>query len=287
MSLYYSAKTRLKVTRWKLRRQSAARRWGKEALNNSPAILGNAMPKSGSHLINQVLQGLPEIGPAVNPGFPPVNRSEDNRKLGVEDTLENIKRMLPGDIAYGYVHAEDLFTNLLIQSGRATIFVYRDPRDVIVSHVFYATDIHPGHGMHAYYSENLSTIEQRIDAAILGVQKPGFELAPIRDKFNHYLPWLEERDVLSLKFEDLILDRRACLGLILDFLTKRGFSIKLDHTRAVDVLEKAIEPHRSGTYRKAQPGNWKEHFTEGNKQNFKESTSDLLIFLGYEQNNSW
>jgi hypothetical protein len=287
MSLYYSAKKRLKVARWKLRRQSAARRWGSHELNNSPAILGNAMPKSGSHLIIQVLQGLPEIGPAVNPGFPPVNRSEDNRKLGYEHTLENIKRMQPGDIAYGYVHAKNPFTNLLAQSGRATIFVYRDPRDVIVSHVFYATDIHKGHGMHEYYSENLNSIEQRIDAAILGVQEPGYELAPIRSKYKHYLGWLEEGNVLSLKFEDLILDRKSCFELILDYLVKRGFSLQLDRSRAVAILEKAVEPQRSGTYRKAQPGNWREHFTEKNKKNFKQSTGDLLSMLGYELDNTW
>ena len=81
MNVYYRAKGALKTARWKMRRQSAARRWGQAKLDNSPAILGNAMPKSGSHLIYQVLQGLPEIGPAVNPGFPPVNRAQDNRKL--------------------------------------------------------------------------------------------------------------------------------------------------------------------------------------------------------------
>jgi hypothetical protein len=185
------------------------------------------------------------------------------------------------------VHAGDQFTSLLTQSGRATIFVYRDPRDVIVSHVFYATDIHKGHGMHAYYSENLSSIEERIDAAILGVQEPGHELASIRSKYNHYLGWLEEADVLSIKFENLILDRRNCFEVILNYLVKRGFSLKLARSQAVSVLEKAVEPGRSGTYRKAQPGNWREHFTERNIKNFKQSTGNLLDMLGYESDNSW
>ena len=49
--------------------------------SKTPSVLGNAMPKSGSHLINQVVQGLTRLGPFVNPGFPPVNRDEVNEKL--------------------------------------------------------------------------------------------------------------------------------------------------------------------------------------------------------------
>jgi hypothetical protein len=121
--------------------------------------LGNAMPKSGSHLINQVVQGLTRLGPFVNPGFPPVNRDEVNDKLPDTAVLANLSRMRPGDIGYGYIKARQPFLSLLTQPGRASIFVYRDPRDMLVSHVFYATQIHPGHGMHRYYTETLGTME--------------------------------------------------------------------------------------------------------------------------------
>ena len=67
------------------------------------------MPKSGSHLIIQVLQGLTKIGPFVNPGFPPVNRWRGQRKLPDSHVLANIQRMRPGDIAYGYMQAPEPF----------------------------------------------------------------------------------------------------------------------------------------------------------------------------------
>ena len=67
--------------RYQGRRWAVALRYGPGSLDRLPAVLGNAMPKSGSHLIIQVLQGLTRIGPFVNPGYPPVNRGEDNRKL--------------------------------------------------------------------------------------------------------------------------------------------------------------------------------------------------------------
>jgi len=81
MSLVYTTKHWLKIVRWQLRRAGAALRWGPATLASTPSVVGNAMPKSGSHLIIQVLQGLPRLGSFVNPGFPPLNRSEDNRAL--------------------------------------------------------------------------------------------------------------------------------------------------------------------------------------------------------------
>ena len=287
MNAYYQFKHGLKLGRWRARRAAAALRWGAGDLARSPAVLGNAMPKSGSHLIIQVLQGLVRLGPFVNPGFPPVNRSEDNSKLSDQAALANIQRMRPGDIAYGYVHARQPFISALTRPGRATIFVYRDPRDMVISHVFYATDMHAGHGMHHYYTQVLTTMEARVNAAIQGVEEPGSQLSPVGAKYENYLDWLEQTDVLCLRFEDLILDQEATLGRILDYLAQRGFTPKRDRPEAIAALGSAIAPHKSGTYRKGKPGNWREHFTEDNKRRFKEAAGDLLIRLGYETDHDW
>jgi sulfotransferase 6B1 len=287
MSLYYATKHWLKVARWRARRLAASARYGSNRLNATPSVLGNAMPKSGSHLIIQVLQGLPDLGPFVNPGFPPVNRDEENRKLGHEAVLENIQRMLPGDIAYGYVGADAEYVSALTQPGRAMVFVYRDPRDMVVSHVFYATEMNKEHGMHRYYTETLTTMEERLNAAIQGVDEPGSELSSVRQRWDHYMGWLTTPGVLCLRFEDLILDRETALGQILDYLQTRSFSPQPERARAVQTLSQAILPHKSGTFRKGKPGNWKEHFTESNIRLFKEQTGSLLVDLGYEKDESW
>jgi hypothetical protein len=250
-------------------------------------VLGNAMPKSGSHLIIQVLQGLTTVGPFVNPGFPPVNRSEDNRKLSDSAVMKNILRMLPGDIGYGYIGASQPFLSIMTQPGRATIFVYRDPRDMIISHIFYATEMHAEHWMHRYYTEELHTMEERINAAINGVDQPGSELTAIRRRYEGYLGWLERPDVLSLRFEELILDREKALGKLLDYLEARGYKPNIPRQQAVSALEKAVAPTRSGTFRKGKPGNWREHFTPTNIALFKEKTGDLLLRLGYETDSNW
>ena len=264
-----------------------ALQWGRNEMDKLPAVLGNAMPKSGSHLIIQVLQGLTRLGPFVNPGFPPVNRTEDNHKLVEAQILANIKRMHPGDIGYGYISAYEPFISALTCPGRATIFVFRDPRDMIISHIFYATQMHAGHWMRHYYTDILHTMEERITAAIQGVVDQGSELTPICQRYAGYIGWLEQPQVLSLRFEDLILDQQAALGCLLDYLEGRGFTPHVRRAESVAILQQAIVPRKSGTFRKGKPGNWREHFTEANKVLFKEKAGDLLIRLGYEQDDNW
>ena len=287
MNAYFRIKRWGKIARWRARRSAASLHWGKQSLSESPAVLGNAMPKSGSHLIIQVLQGLPQVGAFVNPGFPPVNRAEDNHKLPDEAVLANIQRMQPGDISYGYISANEPFLSTLTKSGRATMFVYRDPRDMIVSHIFYATQMHPRHWMRRYYTETLTSMEERINAAIQGVDEPGSELSDIRTRYASYLGWLEQPAVLCLRFEDLILERLATIDRLLDYLESRGSTPRVPRSQALDALQAAIAPKRSGTFRKGLPGNWQEHFTPANKSLFKERAGDLLMRLGYESDNDW
>jgi hypothetical protein len=287
MDVIQKSKYWVKTLRWQGRRMLAARRWGLERLNASPAVLANAMPKSGSHLIYQVVQGLCQLGPFVNPGFPPVNRDEFNDKLPDDQIMKNLLRLSPGDTAYGYIKARSPFISLLTQPGRAMIFIYRDPRDMIISHVFYATQMHTGHGMHTYYTQTLGSMEERINAAIEGVKEPGSELSPIGKKYQGYIGWLDEASVLCLRFEDLILEREKALGSILNYLETHGYSPSLPRQQQIEILQLSIKPQESGTFRKGQTGGWREYFTEPNKIHFIDLTGDLLVRLGYESDNAW
>lgn len=279
-------KNLLKQIRWRVRRINTSLRWGPRNLHHTPRVFGNAMPKSGSHLLTQVLHGLTDLGPFVDPGFPPVNRNETNQPLAEEKVFDGIYRMRPGDIRYGYIHAKEPFISLLTQPEQATIFIYRDPRDMLVSHVFYATDLYAGHGMNRYYAQ-LDSLEARLNAAIEGVSDPKFYLSNVRERYKSYFGWLAQPDVFCLRFEDLILEQDVALARLLGYLEVRGFDPRVPHEKAIKTLKGGIEPKKSGTFRKGQPGNWREHFTEVNKTRFKEIAGDLLIRLGYEETNDW
>lgn len=282
-----SVKHLLKIGRWRWRRFATAVRWGNGIQKTLPAVLGNAMPKSGSHLIIQVLQGLTKIGPFVNPGFPPVNRTEDNQQVSEESILKVLSQMMPGDIGYGYLEAKDSFIQALTRSGLVSIFVYRDPRDMVVSHVFYATEMHPGHGMHRYYTETLGSMEERINAAIEGVTEAGFELKSVRQRYENYMAWRNTPGVLCLRFEELRLDQRQAFSRILDFLGENGFHPNLPREAAISEMGEYLAPKKSGTFRKGMPGSWQEYFSLENIDVFKQNAGDLLIDLGYEENLDW
>lgn len=287
MKVYYSLKRLMKIARLQYRRNRIARVWGSDALNSAPAVFGNAMPKAGSHLLIQVLLGLTEVGPFVNPGFPPVNRFEDNTRLSKPAVYQEIERMRPGDIRYGYLGFKEPFSTLLTSPKYATVFIYRDPRDLLVSHVFYAVDMHEEHGMHDYYTAELENMEERLNVAIEGIREPGLGLPSVWDRYEHNLAWIDHPRVLSIRFEDVILDTGNTLWKIADYIASYGVKFSVPRDEVVRILKKAIRPKESGTFRKGQPGNWREHFSEENKKLFKEVTGDLLIQLGYEKNHDW
>ncbi len=286
MSLLSSIKKPIKQLRWNARRSRNLRKYGADKVAQTPIVIGNAMPKSGSHLLHQILMGLTHIGPFVDPGMPPLTRSVENQNLPIPQVLKRINQLQAGDIAYGYFQALPEYLDALTAEKVASIFITRDPRDVLVSHVFYATDMYPGHGMHRYYN-SLPNMEARLNAAIEGVDDGHFQLSAIRAKYERYLAWLTTPGVEKIKFESLILEQKRTLGQILSFLHSKGYSSDIKVEDAIVSLMQSIQPGKSGTFRGGRVGDWKQHFSAENKARFKERSGDLLITLNYEAGSDW
>lgn len=279
-------KTPIKNVRWGLRRNAVARKFGEATLEQMPIVIGNAMPKSGSHLLHQILLGISQIAPFVDPGMPPLTRSAKNKNLPVDGVLKKLNGLRPGDIAYGYFQARPEYLAALTASGRASIFITRDPRDVLVSHVFYATEMYSGHGMHSYYN-SLPDMEARLNAAIEGVDADSFQLSGIRAKYDCYLGWITTPGVENVAYEDLILEQAQALGQIVTYLLTKGLKLDMSIDEAIAKLGKSIRPSKSGTFRGGRVGDWQEHFTSSNKERFKAAAGDLLQILNYEEDNRW
>lgn len=277
-----------RLVRRQLRRGAAVLRW-QSALGGAPVLFANSFPKSGTHLLTQVLQGFPRIGPAVESGLPAVvtYAGDTGRERPLQAILSDLRRFLPGDIGYGHLHAAPQVIAHLCQTGLAAYFILRDPRDVVVSHVHYVTEMEPGHIHHRFYVEELHSFDERLRTSILGLPDPDIPFPDIRQRFQPYLGWLECSQVLTLRFEDFLTDRQAALEQVLDHAVQRGFSLRLERRRALDLLEASIDPSRSPTFRSGKAGGWVKHFSQENKAIFKELTGDLLVRLGYEKNNDW
>ncbi len=270
-----------------LKRARALILWRATSFAGVPVVFGNAMPKSGSKLLVQVLQGFSQIGPFVDTGRGPIRTiTIGGRTRSPEEILADLRHLRPGDVAFGYLNATLENMRFLRRSGWAVYFIIRDPRDMLVSHVFYATDMYSGHGMHKYYNR-LPGMAERLAVAICGIREEGAQLPSVAERYRRIEGWLDHPDVTVLRFEEFILQRELTIDAMLARLERAGYRLKLDRQEAIRRLSAAIDPKRSPTFRKGKVGGWREHFNDEHKRLFKEVAGDLLIRLGYEQSNDW
>jgi len=277
----------LKLIRRSIRRIKTSLLYG--SLSESPILFANSFPKSGTHLLIQVLKGFSKLGPVVDSGLPAIltfdGRTGEPRNL--DGILKDLGRLKSGDIAYGHLYAQSPIMDELTRDGVATAFIYRDPRDVVVSHVHYVTEMAPDHVHHGYYTERLHTFNDRLKVSILGLPGIRVPFPDIRKRFEPYLCWLDTNRVLNLRFEDFITNRMEMLGMVVDYAVSCGFPLESGRDESIKILNAAINPGKSPTYRSGKIGKWRESFTDEHKVIFKEVAGDLLVRLGYERNQDW
>lgn len=265
----------------------AVLRWKRLTFNEAPPIFGNSKPKSGSHLLLQILNGFTRIIPYAYVEAEPVRTiTKEGRRKTREEILTDLRSIREGVIGWGYIEASAENTECLCRPDRVNYFLYRDPRDMLVSQVFFATELYEEHGMHDYY-KSLPDFGARLKAAITGIDREGLHMVSVKQRYVGVFKWLDQKDVLCLRFEDLITNRDATLNAMLDEVERTGYQIPTPRARALTILAEAIQPGKSHTFRSGKTGGWREHFTEEHKKLFKEVAGDLLMRLGYEKNDEW
>ena len=262
-------------------------RWKRLSFHEAPPIFGNSKPKSGSHLLLQILKGFTQIMPYKYVQADPIRTiTKVGRRRKQEEIVAEIKSIPPGVIGWGYVEATPENVAVLCQPDHVNYFIYRDPRDMLVSQVFFASDMHEEHGMHAYYN-SLPDFGERLKVAIAGIDRDGLHMVNVKQRYEGVFQWLEQKDVMCIRFEDLIEDRDATLNMMLDEVESTGYAIPTPREEALPILIDAIQPKKSATFRSGKTGGWKQYFTPEHKELFKDVAGDLLIRLGYEDDNDW
>src|SRR5688572_19711852 len=171
-------------------------RWKQFSFHKAPPVFGNSKPKSGSHLLLQILNGFTQIMPYKYVEADPIRVIEKNgRRRTKEEVLDELKHVPAGVIGWGYVDATPENASFLTETGRVNYFMYRDPRDLLVSQVFFATDMHDEHGMHAYY-KSLPDFSARLNVAITGIDKDGLYMVGVKGRYDSVFQWLEQKNVM-------------------------------------------------------------------------------------------
>ena len=262
-------------------------RWKRFSFNDAPPIFANSKPKSGSHLLLQVMNGFTRVMPYKYVDADPVRTIEkDGRRKTKEEVLDELKHVPAGVIGWGYVDATEENASFLTSDGRVNFFIYRDPRDMLVSQVFFATDMHEEHGMHDYYN-SLPDFAARLNVAITGIDRDGLKMVSVKQRYEGVFDWLKQKNTMCIRFESLINNRDATLMSMLDEVGSTGYKIPTPREKALSILVDAIQPKKSHTFRSGKTGGWREHFSNEHKKLFKDVAGDLLVRLGYEKNNDW
>jgi len=269
-----------------------------------PRVLLNGPPKSGTHLLSDCLALMPKMAFsgrhfALYDFFAEPDWLENGNggsrkphpKLEEARLRQFLERCPQGMFVTAHARFHPVLDSYVRDLGFMHVLLLRDPRDVVVSHVFYVQR-EPLHHHHRHYTEALGSDEERIMATIRGFGPDAFGNTPllsIRENFAGFLRWVQDDSTLVVRFEDLIGPRGggepwrqlASIKELGSFVGR-----PLTHAQAEGIAH-AMYGKGSLTFRKGQTGDWRNHFTDDHRQAFKEVAGDLLVELGYEGDDGW
>jgi sulfotransferase 6B1 len=252
-----------------------------------PPVIVNSFPKSGTHLLMQLVEGLPNRS---NYGafLASMTSSFQFRERTPENVTRFIRGIVPGEIVRAHLFFDERYADELAKKSAVHYYIYRDPRDVVVSEAHYLREMNRWHRLAPYFRK-LDSIEQAISLSINGLQPPvsGIDYPNIGARFARYQPWLHRDDCLCIRFEDLRSDEQpAIVKKMAEFYASRA-AAGLDVTSCAQAMAARVAPHKSHTFRSGKKAGWQKEFTPEHRRRFSEVAGDLLVQLGYEPNHDW
>ncbi len=240
-----------------------------------------AIPKCGTNLLKRCLQeltGLPFIGGASD-------------WIMIDD-----KQIAQGNFISHAIYTKENLKKLEDNKFKV-IFIYRDPRDQIVSNAHFIVDGHSGvwprfKNLNVVSAMNLWVTDT---SSYLGPHKvngwwnPAIKnFGDLNDFYQKYLPWINCNLVYSTTFEKLVgkkgggSDEEQFIEIekIIQHL-----NLDVPEDQIQDITKKIFG--NTYTFRTGQIGSWKKAFNNKLKEKVKKIVGDIVISLNYEENYDW
>lgn len=235
----------------------------------------NTVPKSGTNML------WPAVGAAVAPGAQWIQLFQ-----GLPDELAEHRAAITAAkrpaLVRGHIYHSPAWAALRRELGLKMVFLYRDPRDVVVSYVHWleGPDRNVG-AIQTYIRDELHDHGERLRAMITGFKYGAYRHPDIGAFMNLFIGWRSEPEVECVRFEDLVGDgRRACLARIVRYLYASPPSS--EEAEILERMVQAMDPASSTTYRQGIVGTWRDEFDNSTLQLFNGFAGDIVTTLGYD-----
>ena len=263
----------------------------------APRILVNSIPKAGTHLLTNVLQEFPKVmltglhirmSQVHRPIVPRV--TEADFQLDPEAFRRRLLSVHSGQVATAHLPWRPEIEPILQEIQIRSIFLIRDPRDIVVSQIYYRLGLRR-HRLHHRMKSDFHSDAERLMACITGMppHKGGDQIPGIGERIAQRMGWTHAPNCHVTRFEDLVgargggdpsAQRREIKALAAHF----GRPLT---DEAVERLIHRLALCKSFTFRRGLIGDWQNHFTEEHNAAFKEHAGRFLIELGYETGFDW
>lgn len=257
-------------------------------------VICNSYPKSGTHLLYQILYSTPGL-----------KQWDDiisvQALCGIMNTPNHIRWKLGSAPDQSIVRSHLMYSQQILdifsEHRCKLLFIYRDLRDVTVSHARWVTKEEQIF-LHDIYQQE-SSFDKQLMNSIVGVPvgtpfSSNLSQPNIAQDFSRWHGWLQHPDTLSIKFENLVGERGGgCEDKRLHIVEQI-----MDHLQVTMSAEEiktkfgsyAMNPEESHTFKKGGRGSiggWKKYFNDDHKAEFKKIAGNFLIELGYETSLDW
>ncbi len=160
----------------------------------------------------------------------------------------------------------------------------RDPRDIIVSDIFYISK-NTKHHQHKLYLSRMNFHEQ-LKLALEGDPLSGFP--SFGRRLEDFAGWFDS-GCLVVRFEDLVGpsgggDTEKQLSTVRSIYDYLGLEVDDDW---IAFASQQLFSNASPTFRKGTIGQWKQYFDSEIKQTFKRVAGRFVTQYGYETNDDW
>jgi hypothetical protein len=236
--------------------------------NNKYLVI--SLGKSGANWLYNLIGSLPDI------------QKLDMTEAGISGSSADELGMLPiGHVMYSHIWHLKKVIDKIIANNITTFYIYRDIRDVLVSEYYHKKHMDP------------ERFEEIFPILKLVNDKTAFDLDIIMQwsttvlYYNDVFAWVNDKKFSSIRYEDLIVRPEHEIKMAFEH-----YGINLSKEEISSAVSSASFPAMSGRdagvenltshYRKGIVGDWRNHFSVNQADEFMGWFGPVLNLLGYD-----